>query len=171
MHYRPHLRPHHSLHGHLGLVVLRARLRPAGLFLCVCRAESNGSRVRSGVSGILAVRVGISLRVLPCGAAEGDGGNAADKVAGLLLDGLPLVVLRGAGGAIVTSQDPRLGLLDAACAAVHQSDGGGREEVISRGRVDDEGNNNRNQGGYDKVEEPRNKISTGKGRGASSFSP
>lgn len=114
-----------------------AGLRSAGLFLCVRRAEGNGSRVWGSRSGILTVRVGVSLRVLPRRAAEGDGGNAADKVAGLLLDCLPLVVLRGAGGAIVTSQDTGLGLLNAASAAVDQGDGGRREEVIPGRWIDD----------------------------------
>ncbi|KAH7018164.1 uncharacterized protein B0I36DRAFT_335428 [Microdochium trichocladiopsis] len=147
-------------------------LASRGDFFGLGGARSNRGRVRHIVTRRrIVITIRIRLRVLAGGAGNGDTGKRVEKVGSLLLNGLALMVLWSTGGAIMARQDARLGLLHAASLGVYQCQRCGREECLSRRRVDDQSDCRRQQQGSNQVKDPSDKVGSTKGRGTSRLTP
>lgn len=95
--------------------MLGSWLAPGGGVLSIGSADCYGSRIRSGICRIfLLIAIGLTLWVFACCAAECNGGNAVDKVAGFLFDCFALVVLGCPCSTVMAPQNTSLGFLNAA---------------------------------------------------------
>lgn len=91
-------------------------------------------------------------------AAESDGRDTVEEVAGFLLNRLTLVVLRRPCRAVVATQDASLGFLDAPCLSIHKGERCRRKEEVPRRRVRDEGDERCGEEGNQEVEGPGYKV-------------
>lgn len=138
-HHRPGLLPHGHLHGLLRLVVLAGHLPSRRAMLGIHGSRLDAGGIRYGLVNDSAFFLRFIDRMLARRRTNPDRCKARHEVMRFLFDGLAFMSLGSTRHAVMTAQHPCTGFLQPASFAVHERNGCGREEIRSRGRIDNQG--------------------------------